>query len=64
MNIPTDEELVDMSREQLQLHMYTALQLRHHALKSNKFQTAQMYGDLICKCKELITVDDLIERCT
>ena len=55
MTIPTDEQLCDMTPQQLQLNLHAAIQLRHQANQRNQFQNAQAYGDLILKCKQLLS---------
>lgn len=55
MNIPSDEQLCEMTTQELQLNLHAAIQLRHQANQRNQFQKAQDYGDLILKCKQLLT---------
>ena len=54
MTIPTDEQLCEMSQQQLQQLKTIARLQFYHAGKDNRWKLHQSIGDLLCKLDQLI----------
>ena len=54
MTIPTDEQLCEMSQDDLKDLKFETVKQRVLAARSNKFNQHQELGDLLCKLDQLI----------